>query len=124
MKDGTMPLIIRRITQHDLDIIYQDLENAGLLSAAKYLRSYWLKEEKISGMTLAIDEEHGAYLWPLPMSRDDSSFRYLFSMSGQKIVLEMLSTQLFCIQRTVNFGIQYLETAKIRFVRCCEWADS
>lgn len=79
-----MGFSVRKISESDVDTIIAALKMEAMEDLVD-VRSEWLPVE-LSGEAWAFDDETGDFLWRMPMSRDDASYRYLFS-SGQSIVL-------------------------------------
>jgi hypothetical protein len=103
---------IRKITQADLDKIYEDLERYGWLDFMEMTRSFWRHGNTVLQTTIAVDDADAAYLWQFPLTRNDGSFRYLLGSNGQLAIVKELFSGHYSFLRTSNIGTEFMERAK------------
>jgi hypothetical protein len=109
-----VPLIIRQITQSDLDTIYQDLERYGWLDLIEFSRSFWVHSNVTQNMTIAVDASSAAYLWLAPMTRNDVRFNYYLGNNGQVAIVEELYGGYYKFKRASESNRDFMERAKLQ----------
>lgn len=107
-----MAFVIRKITQEDLDRIYRDLESSEILSVIDHPRSTWNNASLITGMRIGEDDEKNAYIWNVPLSRDDASFRYFVTVRGESVLIKLMPNETFLFPRGTGQSEQCRENIK------------
>ena len=109
-----MAFTIRKITQADLDKIYEDLERYGWLNFMEMTRSFWRHGNSTDQSTIAVDNANAVYLWKFPLTRNDGSFRYLLGGNGQLVIVKALFDGYYSFLRTSDNSSEFMERVKLQ----------